>query len=105
MSGNDELTWLDATAQAELVARGKITPAELAEAAIARIERLNPQLNCVIFARYDKARNEGDFDTAAVIAGEGVDMISDIPPAREVVDRMVKEASALLAGSNRYRVA
>ena len=58
MSGNDELTWLDATAQAELVARGKITPAELAEAAIARIERLNPQLNCVIFARYDKARAE-----------------------------------------------
>jgi nitronate monooxygenase len=56
-------------------------------------------------ARYDKARNEGDFDTAAVIAGEGVDMISDIPPAREVIDRMVKEASALLAGSNRYRVA
>lgn len=56
-------------------------------------------------ARYDKARNEGDFDTAAVIAGEGVDMISDIPPAKEIVDRMVKEASALLAGSNRYRVA
>ncbi|MEA2872727.1 MAG: nitronate monooxygenase [Hyphomicrobiales bacterium] len=56
-------------------------------------------------ARYDKARNEGDFDTAAVIAGEGVDMIADIPPARDVVDRIVKEASALLAGSNRYRVA
>jgi nitronate monooxygenase len=55
-------------------------------------------------ARYDKARQEGDFDTAAVIAGEGVDMISDIPPAAEVVERMAKEASALLAGSNRYRV-
>jgi nitronate monooxygenase len=55
-------------------------------------------------ARYDKARNEGDFDTAAVIAGEGVDMITDIPPAAEVVERMAKEASALLAGSNRYRV-
>ncbi len=55
-------------------------------------------------ARYDKARSAGDFDTAAVIAGEGVDMIADIPPAAEVVDRMVKEASALLAGSNRYRV-
>src|SRR6201991_617090 len=38
-------------------------------------------------ARYDKARTTGDFDTAAVIAGEGVDMISDIPPAKEVVDR------------------
>jgi nitronate monooxygenase len=55
-------------------------------------------------ARYNKARDAGDFETAAVIAGEGVDMISDIPPAKEVVDRMVKEASALLAGSNRYRV-
>jgi nitronate monooxygenase len=55
-------------------------------------------------ARYDKARNEGDFDTAGVIAGEAVDMISDIPPAREVVERIAKEASALLAGSNRYRV-
>src|SRR5215212_3468946 len=55
-------------------------------------------------ARYDKARDAGDFDTAAVIAGEGVDMISDIPSAGEVVGRMVKEAAALLAGSNRYRV-
>jgi nitronate monooxygenase len=56
-------------------------------------------------ARYDKAKAAGDFDTAAVIAGEAVDMISDIPPAAEVVDRMVRQASALLAGSNRYRVA
>jgi nitronate monooxygenase len=56
-------------------------------------------------ARYDQARNEGDFDTAAVIAGECVDMIADIPPAAEVVERIAKEASALLAGSNRYRVA
>jgi amidase len=57
MSSN-ELTWLDAVAQAELVAKGAVTPAELTEAAIARIKRLNPQLNCVIFARYDKARLE-----------------------------------------------
>jgi nitronate monooxygenase len=56
-------------------------------------------------ARYEKARDAGDFDTAAVIAGEAVDMISDIPPAAVVVERMVKEASARLAGSNRYRVA
>ncbi|MEN3384351.1 MAG: nitronate monooxygenase [Hyphomicrobiales bacterium] len=55
-------------------------------------------------ARYDKAKAAGDFDTAAVIAGEAVDMIADVPPAAEVVDRMVKQASALLAGSNRYRV-
>ena len=51
--------------------------------------------------RYDKARAAGDFNTAAVIAGEAVDMICDIPPAAEVVERIAKEASALLAGSNR----
>jgi len=56
-------------------------------------------------ARYGKARSAEDFDTAAVIAGECVDMITDIPPAAEVVERISKEASALLAGSNRYRVA
>lgn len=56
-------------------------------------------------ARYDKARAAGDFDTAAVIAGEAVDLIADIPPAADVIDRMVSEASTLLAGaSNRYRV-
>lgn len=55
-------------------------------------------------ARYDKARNAGDFDTAAVIAGESVDLVSDIPPAAEVVARVLKEAEALLGGSNRYRV-
>jgi hypothetical protein len=32
-------------------------------------------------------------------------MIADIPPAAEVVERIANEAAALLAGSNRYRVA
>ncbi len=56
-------------------------------------------------ARYAEARRSDDFATAAVIAGEGVDLIADIPPAAEVVARMSREAQALLAGAtNRYRV-
>ena len=47
---------LDATAQAELVRRGEASPAELVDAAIARIEALNPQLNAVITPLFDKAR-------------------------------------------------
>jgi nitronate monooxygenase len=40
-----------------------------------------------------------------VIAGEAVDLITDIPPAAEIVERMVTEAADLVAGaSNRYRV-
>jgi nitronate monooxygenase len=57
-------------------------------------------------ARYAEARAAGDFDTAAVIAGEAVDLIADIPPAAEVVERIACEAEALIAGaSNRHRVA
>ena len=54
--------------------------------------------------RFAKARTSGDFDTAAVIAGEVVDLIGDIPPAAEIVERITREAATLLAGaSNRYR--
>lgn len=49
---------LDATAQAELVSRGEVSPAELVEQSIAAIEQLNPQLNAVVFDRFDKARQE-----------------------------------------------
>lgn len=56
-------------------------------------------------ARYNAARMAGDFDTAAVIAGEAVDLIGDIAPAAEIVRRTVEHAEVLLAGSsNRYRV-
>ena len=53
---NDEISTLDATAQAELVRRGELTPEEAVEAAIARIERLNPGLNAVIHPLCEKAR-------------------------------------------------
>src|SRR3954449_3491049 len=48
-------TWLDATAQAELVRSGDASPKELVEAAIARIEATNPQLDAVIRPRLDAA--------------------------------------------------
>ncbi len=53
-----ETTWLDATAQADLVRRGEVSPKELAEAAIAAIEAVNPQLDAVIRTRFDAARLE-----------------------------------------------
>lgn len=52
--------WLDATAQAELVRRGEVTARELVEAAIARIEAVNPKLNAVIHRRDAAARLEAD---------------------------------------------
>ena len=52
------MTWLDATAQAELVRRGEASATDLAEAAIRSIEKVNPQLDAVIRTRFDQARAE-----------------------------------------------
>src|SRR5256885_8490428 len=92
-----DMTWLDATAQADLVRRGEVSPKELVEAAIARIEAVNPQLDAVIRTRFDEAREEagrvagGPFrgvpflykDLGCMVAGEptsfGVGPMGDVP--------------------------
>jgi amidase len=55
---SDDLARLDATAQAELVRTRKASPAELVDAAIARIDRVNPTLNAVIHRFDERARRE-----------------------------------------------
>jgi amidase len=93
----DDMTWLDATAQAELVRRGEVSPKELAEAAIARIEAINPRLDAVIRTRFDAARlaAEGDLpdgpfrgvpmlfkDLGCMVAGE--QMAFGLGPLRDL---------------------
>ena len=58
MTADDELARLDATDQAALVRSGAASPLELVDAAIARIEAVNPQLNAVIHQRFERARAE-----------------------------------------------
>lgn len=52
----DETRWLDATDQAALVRSGEVTPLELLDAAIERIERIDPALNAVVIRWFDAAR-------------------------------------------------
>ena len=47
---------LDATGQAELVRNGEISPLELVDSAIARIEKVNGELNAVITPLFEQAR-------------------------------------------------
>jgi len=54
--GVDELRWLDAVAQRDLVVAGEITPSELTESAIARIDSANPVLNAVAVPLPDVGR-------------------------------------------------
>ena len=64
-----DLAWLDATAQADLVRSGHASPKELVEAAISRIETLNPRLDAVTWTRYDEARTEAAGELTGPFAG------------------------------------
>jgi amidase len=56
----------DGLGLAELVRKGEVSPVDLIEAAIERIERHNPALNAVVYKAYDEARK-----TAAAPLPEG----------------------------------
>jgi amidase len=51
----DDTRWLDATAQAELVRSGQVSAAELATAAVERIEALDPALHAVHLRWFHRA--------------------------------------------------
>ena len=54
----------DGLGLAELVREGEISPSELVEEAIVRIERHNPKLNAVIYKAYDEARATAETELA-----------------------------------------
>ena len=109
---------LDATGQADLVRKGEVASIELVEAAITRMERLNPALNAVVTPMYDLAREaasgpvpEGPFtgvpfllkDFLAECAGvrftEGSAFLKDFVPEEdsELVKRF-KRAGLIIVG-------
>jgi len=52
----DDTRWFDATAQADLVSTGEVSPIELVEAAIERAERYDSKLNALTYRWFDAAR-------------------------------------------------
>lgn len=68
------LLTLDAIAQAELIRQGQVAPLELVEAAIRRIEEINPRLNAVITPLFEQALEQA---SSALPAGpfQGVPLL------------------------------
>ena len=93
----DDLMYLDATAQAELVRNGELQAIDLVDAAIERIEELNPSLNAVIATFYERAREQAvAASTAAPFAGVPF-LLKDI--VAEYEGTPISEGSAFLAGN------
>ena len=53
---SDELCWLSATELAGLIRRKKVSPVEVVDAVLDRIERVNPRLNAYVLVTADSAR-------------------------------------------------
>jgi amidase len=66
---SDDLSTLDACAQAQLVRNGDITAVELVEAAIARIEALNPILNAVVTPTFERGLDAARAGSTGPFAG------------------------------------
>src|SRR5262245_29072796 len=55
---SDELCWLSATDLAPQIRRRKVSPVEVVDAVLERIERLNPQVNAYVTVTAEGARRE-----------------------------------------------
>src|SRR5258708_4637954 len=51
-----------------------------------------------VATEYAAAQAAENFEIAAVIAGEAVGLIHDVPPAADIIDRIVTEADQILSG-------
>jgi aspartyl-tRNA(Asn)/glutamyl-tRNA(Gln) amidotransferase subunit A len=123
-ASSDHLTQLSLTEAADLVRRKKVSALELTRACLARIERLNPALNCFITVTPDAALAQAReaeaeiqrgkyrgslhgipialkdlFDTAGIKTTAGSALYKDrVPPQDAEVGRRLKEAGAVLVG-------
>ncbi len=71
----NEYASFDGLALGRLVREGKITPAELMDAAIARAEKHNAKLNAIVFKDYDRARATANSHKADAAPFAGVPLL------------------------------
>lgn len=122
MRGFADYEQYDALGLADLVRRGKVTPGELLEAAIERVEVRNPAVNAVVMKLYDYGRQaiadglpDGPFrgvpylmkDLTASVAGvrmtRGSKFFADTPPAAsdsEHVKRLKRAGLVIFGRTN-----
>jgi aspartyl-tRNA(Asn)/glutamyl-tRNA(Gln) amidotransferase subunit A len=63
---NDDLCWTPATTLATMMRKKKVSPVEVVDAVLARIDRLNPRLNAYVVVLADEARKQAKAAERAV---------------------------------------
>jgi Asp-tRNA(Asn)/Glu-tRNA(Gln) amidotransferase A subunit family amidase len=73
------LTFLSAVSMAEQIRKRKLSPVELVEAHLTRIQELNPKLNAFVHVDVDRARRQARVAEAAVSNGEELGVLHGVP--------------------------
>src|SRR5260370_3928436 len=79
MSAQDDLCWLSALELAAQIRAKKISPVEVVDAVLARIERVNPTLNAFCTLTADEARDAAQAAEVAVMTGEELGPLHGVP--------------------------
>ena len=81
MAATTELRDLSASETAERIRRRELSPVEAVDAAIARIEDRNPDLNAFIYTAFDEARERAREAEGAVMSGAELGPLHGVPTA------------------------
>jgi amidase len=81
MIADDELAYMSAAEIAERVRSRVLSPVEIVDACIARIERRNPSLNAFVFMGFDDARREARAAEGAIMSGAPIGPLHGVPSA------------------------
>src|SRR3954449_9516804 len=81
MSLADELAYMTVVELAGRIRRRELSPVEVLDATIERIEARNPSLNALVYLGFDDARAAAREAEAALVSGEGVGLLHGVPAA------------------------
>lgn len=76
---SEELCWLDATSLAAEIRLARVSPVEVTEAVLARIERVNPTINAYCTVAAEAARAQARLAEAAVVRGDVLGPLHGVP--------------------------
>lgn len=98
---DDTLVALSAVEQRRLIGERQLSPVELLDACIARIEAVNPHVNAVTATCFERAREEARAAERAVQAGHPLGLLHGLPMG--VKDLEATEGLLTTLGSPMYR--
>src|SRR5262245_16015230 len=78
---SDELAYIPAHELAARIRRRDLSPVEVVEAFIRRIEGRNPSLNALVYLGFDSARKKAKEAEGALMAGEPLGPLHGVPSA------------------------